>query len=126
MRIRYEEPTADYTKNNLPSFGEIIRRKRKEKKISQSEMAEMMNERGYPLNQGSYSKWEKDQARPNVMQFFTLCELLGISDISREFHVTGWENSFSKLSQEGMDKVYEYADLLVRSGLYCSESKSNC
>ena len=55
------------------------------------------------------------------MQFFTLCEILEITDINKTFQIGNKENLFSRLNKEGQDKAIEYINLLIKSGMYLRE-----
>ena len=55
------------------------------------------------------------------MQFFTLCEILEITDINKTFQIGNKEKLFSKLNKEGQDKAIEYINLLIKSGMYLRE-----
>jgi len=78
-----------------------------------------MNERySLPVKSGSVSTWEKDQALPNVRQFLALCEIYKIDNINEVFHVYEGHNPLARLNSAGMSKIYDYANLLIGSGLY--------
>lgn len=53
---------------------------------------------------GSISKWEKNVNSPNVIQFFALCEILGIDNINDTFGIAIEENLFAQLNEEGQKK----------------------
>ena len=65
----------------MKSFGSIITEIRKAKNMSQPEVVRLMEERGFPMHRAALSKWELDVTRPNVLQFFALCEIYKIKDI---------------------------------------------
>lgn len=107
------------------TFGEVIAQKRIEHNLSQKELAALMNIKGHSVNFSSISKWEKNINRPNVMQFFTLCELLEISNINAAFHIAEKSSPSSLLNEEGQKKADEYINLLIKSGLYSRQTKEN-
>ena len=76
-------------------FGSIIANKRKDRKLSQPQLAALLCERGLDVKAHSISKWEKNVNLPNVLQFFALCEILEISDIHRTFQIGTDEKLFS-------------------------------
>ena len=94
-------------------FGSIIANKRKDRKLSQPQLAALLCERGLDVRAHSISKW--------VLQFFALCEILEISDINRTFQIGTDEKLFSKLNDEGQAKVLDYMNLLMKSGEYIRE-----
>lgn len=102
-------------------FGSIIANKRKDRKLSQPQLAALLCERGLDVKAHSISKWEKNVNLPNVLQFFALCEILEISDINRTFQIGTDEKLFSKLNDEGQAKVLDYMNLLMKSGEYIRE-----
>ena len=92
-------------------FGSIIANKRKDRKLSQPQLAALLCERGLDVKAHSISKWEKNVNLPNVLQFFALCEILEISDINRTFQIGTDEKLFSKLNDEGQAKALDYMNL---------------
>lgn len=97
-------------------FGEVLSRKRKEKKISQSELAELMTRDGVPISGKSISKWEKGDVTPNIVQFFTLCRLLEIYEIYGDFIGENPSDPFRKLNEEGKERALEQIRLLTAAG----------
>ena len=73
------------------------------------------------VKSGSISKWEKNVNSPNVIQFFALCEILGIDNINDTFGIAIEENRFAQLNEEGKRKTIEYMNLLIKSGMYVRE-----
>ena len=103
----------------MKTFGQILAQCRKENKLTQKQVAErLQNEHGLCVKVASLSQWEKDQHLPNVKQFFALCRIYQIEEISRVFGVYAPNDPIARLNEEGRKKVYEYASLLSRSGLY--------
>ena len=100
----------------MRSFGETLCRKRKEKKISQSELAELMTKEGVPISGKSISKWEKGDVTPNIVQFFCLCRLLEIYEIYGDFIGENPSDPFRDLNEEGKDRAMEHIRLLTAAG----------
>ena len=106
------------------NFGQTLATKRKEKGLSQLQLAELMCRTGLVVQSRSISKWEKNINLPNVLQFFALCEILDITDINETF---GIGNSlYAQLNAEGQEKVQEYITLLIKSGIYVREKAVIC
>ena len=80
-------------------FGSIIANKRKDRKLSQPQLAALLCERGLDVKAHSISKWEKNVNLPNVLQFFALCEILEIS--SADFGVRVCGDSMEPLYLDG-------------------------
>ena len=101
------------------SFGETLARARKAKHLTQKDVSSLLKERyGMDVKSGSISHWEKEEAVPNARQFLLLCELYQVQNINESFGVFDQSNPLSRLNSEGMEKVYEYAALLLQSELY--------
>lgn len=75
-------------------FGQIIAAKRKEKKLSQPRLAELLKEEGIDIKATSISKWEKNINLPNVLQFLALCEVLEIEDVNATFDILTDKNLY--------------------------------
>ena len=56
------------------TFGDIIRNARKEKELTQKELAEMIN-----AKHNSISDWENNKSKPDIGTIELLCGVLGIS-----------------------------------------------
>lgn len=65
--------------------GKILQQMRKEKHISQKELAELMTKKGLPITNKGISSWEKGITIPNAYQFLAMCEILEIKDINYTF-----------------------------------------
>lgn len=55
-------------------FGEKLRTFRKEKKLTQKKIAEVIN-----VGQGTLSSWEDGAKVPNILSILDLCEAFGLS-----------------------------------------------
>lgn len=99
-------------------FFQSLKKNRTDQNLSQLELAELMNKEGLSLNNKIISNWEKGKGEPSISIFVQLCRVLNICDIYEEFYGTNPNNPISELNNEGKQKVYEYADLLIKSGLY--------
>lgn len=102
-------------------FGMTLAAKRKEKHLNQLQLTDLLNKKGLEVKPGSISKWEKNVNSPNVIQFFALCEILGIDNINDTFGIAIEENLFAQLNEEGQKKAIEYMNLLIKSGMYVRE-----
>lgn len=102
-------------------FGMTLAAKRKERHLNQLQLADLLNKKGLEVKPGSISKWEKNVNSPNVIQFFALCEILGIDNINDTFGIAIEENLFAQLNEEGKKKAIEYMNLLIKSGMYVRE-----
>ena len=99
------------------NIGELLSERRKELGINQTELAEAMSLRGFPVTNQAVSKWEKGATLPNARQFLALCEILDIDDIRGEFSY-GSEGIFAGLCREGRRMALDYVQLLRDSGRY--------
>ena len=98
-------------------FGEILAARRKERGLSQMELAERLTALGCEVSNQAVSKWEKDMTLPNARQFLLLCEALEIADIRGEFS-EGRSGLLSGLNAEGRRRAQDYIQLLRESGRY--------
>ena len=69
----------DYT------LGENIARLRREKSLTQAELAGRIRARGADAADKYISKWEKGYYSPSIEQFLALCDALDVRDIQWEF-----------------------------------------
>ena len=69
----------------MESIGTTLKEYRKAKHLSQSDVAVLMGNEGYPTTLKSISTWERDTAVPNAKQFLALCRILNIRDIYGAF-----------------------------------------
>ena len=57
------------------TFGEFLRQKRQEKKLTQKDLAKLLI-----VSESAVSKWERDVARPDIALLPKLSEILGASE----------------------------------------------
>ena len=88
---------------------------RKDKKMSQIELADKLRNYGINVSNAAISAWEKDISSPNAHQFLALCKILGITDIYNEFIGFNPDDPLAKLNEEGKEKALEYIGLLLLS-----------
>ena len=88
---------------------------RKDKKMSQIELADKLRNYGINVSNAAISAWEKDISSPNAHQFLALCKILGITDIYNEFIGFNPDDPLAKLNEEGTEKALEYIGLLLLS-----------
>ncbi len=99
-------------------IGGILALHRKEKKLSQIDLAEKLQNYGINVSNAAVSTWEKDISAPNAHQFLALCKILEITDIYNEFIGFNPDDVMARLNDEGKAKVLEYIELLLLSERY--------
>ena len=100
------------------NIGSVIEQKRKERKLTQTELAQKLGFAGEKTSQNMICKWEKGQVVPNANQFLALCKVLEISDVMGDF--LGLRTDiFSGLNKEGRSRVAEYVRLLRNDSRFC-------
>ena len=99
-------------------IGEVISNHRKNKKLSQIELAEMLAAKGINVTNAAISAWEKGNSTPTAESLLAVCEILEISDIYTEFIGENPLDPFRHLNDEGKQKVLDYINLLEKSGEY--------
>lgn len=104
-------------------FGEQLAACRKERGLSQRELAERLKALGCEVSNQAVSKWETDMTLPSARQFLTLCDVLEIEDIRSEFS-EGETGVFAGLNREGRQKAREYIRLLRESGRYAVQRRA--
>ena len=91
-------------------INETLRTIRKDKGITQAQVAEFLTERGVEVTQRAVSKWESGHTQPNTEQFLLLCELYDIRDVLSIFK--GKSGLLDTLNARGRSRVKEYIRLL--------------
>ena len=104
----------------MNSIGQIIKKYRKENKLSQPDLANELAQYGYSIKQTAISSWENGVSMPNAEQFLICCKVLGITDIYSVFIGHNPNNPLSQLNAKGKEKALDYIDLLLKSGDYAS------
>lgn len=107
--------------NNIgDNVSSLILRKRRELKMHQSELAELLGSEGIDVTNQAVSKWENGSTTPSAVQFIAICRVLGIKDILGELS-GGEEGMFAGLNAKGIAKLGEYAAILRASGMFTAE-----
>ncbi len=67
------------------SFGARLAAARRAAGLNQTEVAERLTARGFPVRTQAVSKWEPDTTQPGARQLVELCRLYGIRDVVAAF-----------------------------------------
>ncbi len=102
----------------MNNIGEVISHYRREKKLSQIDIADMLQAYDIHITNGAVSSWEKGNSIPGGETLLALCEILEISDIYTAFIGENPMDPFKNLNDQGKKKAYEYIRLLEQSGEY--------
>lgn len=102
----------------MKTLGKIIAKHRKERKMSQPDLAAALTQNGYPIKVGAVSAWENDNSQPSAGLFLEVCKILEITNIYEEFIGSNPDNPFDALNEVGKEKALEFIRLLVLSGEY--------
>ncbi len=100
------------------NIGEVIARHRKNKKLSQIELAEKLAEKDVSVTNAAISAWEKGNSMPTAESLLAVSEILEINDIYTEFIGENPLDPFRNLNEQGKKKAFEYITLLEQSGEY--------
>lgn len=103
-------------KDNL--IGSIIAYNRKKNGMTQPMLSERLAEAGFDYSFKTISSWEKGLAEPSILTFAEICRILGIPDIYEALYDENPYNPFSRLNDEGKEKLNDYASLLIDSHKY--------
>ena len=102
----------------MKNIGEVIAFHRKNKKISQIDIATKLEKYNIHIKNAAVSAWEKRNSVPSADTLLALCEILGINDIYTEFIGENPNNPFKDLNEEGVKKALDYIELLKKTGEY--------
>jgi len=100
------------------AIGSVLRELRKKHSYQQQEVANKLNELGIQTAKQQVSRWENGYNNPNITQFIGLCKIYGVKDVYRVFAQRDFADLIYELNKEGADKLAEYKQLLIASGLY--------
>ena len=108
----------------MSTFGQILAQRRKDLNYTQGDIRNLLSEKyGLEVSLSAISHWEKETTTPSAKQFLALCDIYKIININETFLVAVKDNPLFSLNEEGKAKVFEYASLLVTSGLYQKQKK---
>lgn len=96
----------------MNTIGPIITRYRKNKHLTQPELAALLQKESIEVTEKALSSWESGRTEPNIRQLFTLCRLLEIKDIYEEIFGVNPYNALSLLNPLGKERAMEYIDML--------------
>ncbi|MCR5330679.1 MAG: helix-turn-helix domain-containing protein [Lachnospiraceae bacterium] len=96
----------------------IIAENRKRKKLTQPVLASRLEENGITVSYKTISGWEKGLSEPSIGTFIELCRILEIPDIYEAVYGQNPFDFTTGLNNEGRDKLYDYAQLLISSHKY--------
>ncbi|SFB31049.1 Phage repressor protein C, contains Cro/C1-type HTH and peptisase s24 domains [Acetitomaculum ruminis DSM 5522] len=102
----------------MKNIGEVIAFHRKNKKISQIDIATELEKYDIHIKNAAVSAWEKRNSIPSADTLLALCEILGINDIYTEFIGENPNDPFKDLNEEGVKKVLDYIELLKKTEDY--------
>lgn len=95
-------------------IGKRIAEARRLKGVSCPELSRILLEQGSKISSQVINKWENAYAVPTGYQLIALCHALDIED-GLSFFTKGYKPD---LNAEGMQKLQEYREVLVASGMY--------
>ena len=90
---------------------------RRQKGLSQTQVAAYLSESGAPLTQKGVSKWERGDTTPNAAQFLLLCELYEVRDVLSVF--LDKPNEEAPLNAAGQSRLREYLHMLLANEAFC-------
>ena len=102
----------------MKNIGEVIALHRKNRKMSQIDIASALEKYDIHIKNAAVSAWEKRNSIPSADTLLALCEILGINDIYTEFIGENPNDPFKDLNEEGVKKVLDYIELLKKTGDY--------
>ena len=105
----------------MEHIGSVLARHRRERRLSQKEVAHLLEAKGIVISNAGISAWEKGNSKLTAEALLALCELYRISDIYTEFIGTNPADPFRNLNSEGRNKALDYIELLEKSGNYAGQ-----
>lgn len=105
--------------NTMNEYLQILRNK---EHLSQVDVANGFQQRGYHVTNQMIYNWESGRIRISGEMLLVLCDILKISDIRAAFDRNEIPSILSDLDDTGIQMVKDYADLLRASGLYQKHS----
>lgn len=103
------------------SIGNTLKELRSKCEYTQAETTARIKKLGIPIKDFHISRWEHGHSNPSIEQFLGLCKVYGVKDVFKTF----WEHNFSdydySLNREGREKLEEYRNILIASGLFAPE-----
>lgn len=106
----------------MNNIGEVIALHRKNRKMSQIDIASALEKYDIHIKNAAVSAWEKRNSIPSADTLLALCEILGINDIYTEFIGENPNDPFKDLNDEGVKKALDYIELLKKTGDYKKQS----
>jgi transcriptional regulator with XRE-family HTH domain len=64
------------------------------------ELSNLLQKEGFTQTQKAISKWEKNAAEPSVTIFFTLCRILGVTNMYEAYFGENPDDPLSSLSED--------------------------
>ena len=102
----------------MNTIGPIITKYRKNKGLTQPELAVLMQKEGVDVTEKGLSGWESGRTEPGYRQLFTLCKILEIRDIYEEVFGVNPYNRMSILNDLGKERVNEFIDMISEREKY--------
>ena len=109
----------------MKSIGKVIAKRRKEKKLSQADLALKLEKYNIYIKNAAISTWEKDVNTPTAYQLLAVCEILDITDIYSEFIGNNKKDLLAGLNNKGKQRAMEYIKLLLQSSEFQEDDQEN-
>lgn len=115
----------EYNSNNL---GAKLKALRKQRKISQEDVAKLISIGCAPISDRAVSKWETGSSLPNAEQFLALCRIYDVRDVLAVFldmraSESSNEHGLSSLNKLGRERANEYISLLAGSPEFSNRNR---
>lgn len=105
----------------MQPIGKTLQALRKANGYSQPEIPKLLEAQGCPFPSYSVSRWETGRTSPSIEQFLTLCKIYHVQNVVETFLYGQEPKTDENLNSKGREKLMEYRDLLIASGLYVPE-----
>ncbi len=99
-------------------YSDTLRELRKSHDYLQQDIADKLNKAGIQTTKTQVSRWETGINNPTIDQFVGLCGIYGVKDVYAVFANGDLSDLEYALNRQGMEKLADYKNLLITSGLY--------
>lgn len=111
------------------NLGAKLKALRKQRKLSQEDVAKLISIGCAPISDRAVSKWETGSSLPNAEQFLTLCRIYDVRDVLTVFldmRVPEQTNDhgMASLNKLGKERANEYISLLANSPEFSHKNRA--
>jgi len=99
------------------SIGSTLSDLRKDKKLTQKDVAYKLSSYGFSVKPKTIYNWEKELSQPSIPHFIALCDILDVDDVLWRFAGIP-KGPYAGLNRSGRQKARDFIDLLFQIDAY--------